>query len=105
MVAEDIRNLLGFYLPPHLTQLVLGAAVALQGVASLTFILGYFVQASAIVLILFLLPVTFMVHDFWTVPDAPRPLEPQTKEEAAEGKTRERDDTHAVIHRRASCCA
>lgn len=42
-------------------------AVGLQLPASVLFILGVHAHLMAKVLLLFLVPVTFLVHDFWTI--------------------------------------
>ena len=46
-----------------------GVAVAGQLVTSLLFMLGFYEVLMARLLLAFVIPVTFLVHDLWTVED------------------------------------
>lgn len=49
--------------------LLLGAAALIELVAGIMLILGLRTRFAALILILFLLPVTFIFHDFWNLVD------------------------------------
>ncbi len=53
----------------------LGAAVALQILGGLFLLVGYKVRLGAFFLIVFLIPVTIIMHDFWSLTDASRQLQ------------------------------
>eukprot|EP00941_MAST-03F_sp_MAST-3F-sp1_P006211 g6211.t1 len=68
MVAEKLRNVIPAT-SVILIRISFGAATALQILASICFIIGVRARFMAKVLLLFLVPVTFLVHDFWTIED------------------------------------
>lgn len=70
MLSEDIGNTLGLALPQGAVPVLLGGAVVGQLCASLLFILGIYTKVAAALLLMFLLPVTLVVHDFWTIGNA-----------------------------------
>ena len=49
---------------------VFGAATAMQLLASIAFMLGFYTKEMSCVLLVFLAVVTIVVHDFWTIPDS-----------------------------------
>jgi putative oxidoreductase len=51
------------------------AAAAVELVAGLCVLVGCCARSAAVVLILYLLPVTFTFHDFWTFPESERPTQ------------------------------
>ena len=55
--------------------ILLGGAVALKLIGSLSLILGLKVRFGAIVLMLFLIPTTLIMHDFWMAAGADREMQ------------------------------
>lgn len=55
--------------------LFLYAAVIVETLGGLALILGWFTRPAAGILALFLIPVTWIFHDFWNAPDAERALQ------------------------------
>ncbi|MEN8145559.1 MAG: DoxX family protein [Gemmatimonadota bacterium] len=49
--------------------LLLGAAIAFELVGGLLLIAGYKTRWAALALILYIIPVTFVIHSFWSVED------------------------------------
>lgn len=49
--------------------LLLGLSIVIEFVGGLSLIFGYKVRALAAILILYLIPVTFLMHDFWMTQD------------------------------------
>lgn len=49
--------------------LLLGLSIVIEFVGGLALLLGYKTRALATVLILYLIPVTLVMHDFWMTPD------------------------------------
>lgn len=45
--------------------LLLGLAIVIELVGGLSLIFGYKIRAMALLLFLYLIPVTFFIHDFW----------------------------------------
>ncbi|CAE7895506.1 ubiad1, partial [Symbiodinium sp. KB8] len=64
-------------LPLPLASTALALAVAGQYLASLAFMFGVYPREAAMVLVAFLAPVTFLVHDFWNVGLRSNAWEPQ----------------------------
>lgn len=54
---------------------ILLAGVVIKIVGSILLILGYNVRLGAVLIILFLIPATWVVHGFWMIPEADRALE------------------------------
>lgn len=50
-------------------EVLLPIAVALEVVGGLSVAAGFYARVGAILLLLFLLPVTFIMHNFWTLDD------------------------------------
>jgi len=50
--------------------LLLPAAIAVELLGGLSLLLGFFSRYGALLLILFLLPATFIFHDFWNIPES-----------------------------------
>jgi len=44
-------------------------AIALELVGGISVIIGYWTRAGVLLLLLFLVPVSFSIHDFWTIED------------------------------------
>lgn len=53
-----------------MVQLLLGLSIVIELVGGLSLILGYKVRALAVLLILYLIPVTLTMHDFWMMQDS-----------------------------------
>jgi len=53
--------------PMATAMVVISGIIALLG--SISIILGYKAKAGAWLIVIFLIPVTFMMHNFWTVTD------------------------------------
>lgn len=66
-------------LPLPLASTALALAVAGQYLASLAFMFGVYPREAAMVLVAFLAPVTFLVHDFWNVGLRSNAWEPQVE--------------------------
>jgi putative oxidoreductase len=49
--------------------LLLGLAIIIEFLGGLSLLLGYKVRFMAIILILYLIPVTYFMHNFWTAQD------------------------------------
>lgn len=49
--------------------LLLGLSIVIEFVGGLSLVFGYKARALAVVLILYLIPVTLMMHDFWMIQD------------------------------------
>ena len=69
LVREKLTNVLPLSPPlaDALMPLALGLAVLLQLAASILFMVGIEPRLMAQLLLAFLLPITFTVHDFWTI--------------------------------------
>ena len=72
MVAEDVRNVFPF-VPRRVIPALFALATGTQLVASVGFIIGVFPRTCAKLLLLFLVPVTMLVHDMWTIEDEDPP--------------------------------
>ena len=75
LLAQKLRNLVGFETPPALHAAMLAGAVVLQLACSTLFILGIEAELNAKLLLAWLAAVTLVMHDFWTVGwnDGPAP--------------------------------
>lgn len=50
---------------------LLSVAVALELIGGASVLLGFYARFGALALLAFLIPVSAMMHDFWTLPDGP----------------------------------
>eukprot|EP00947_MAST-08B_sp_MAST-8B-sp1_P001230 g1230.t1 len=71
LVHQKLNNLVSPFLeiPASASTFALGASVALQLSSSICFMIGVATRPMAALMLLFLLPITFAVHDFWTITD------------------------------------
>jgi len=60
-----------------LTSLAFLSAILMQLLSSVTFILGIYERISALILLVFLVPVTFLVHDMWVIENETNPVRPR----------------------------
>eukprot|EP00940_MAST-03C_sp_MAST-3C-sp2_P000921 g921.t1 len=68
LVHMKLNNVMPGLIKP-ITTIMFATAVTLQLIASVTFVLGFAPRLSAWVLLTFLVPVTFFVHDMWVIRD------------------------------------
>lgn len=73
LVQEKLSNICPFLgsgrCAAPLVPIAFGGAIVVQLVAAVCFILGYEPRLAAQVLLVWLIPVTLCVHDFWTIDD------------------------------------
>lgn len=74
-----------------LTRILFLTAIIMQLVASVTFILGIRERLSALILLLFLVPVTFLVHDMWVIENETTPVRAKKVSNAKDYKAVRRD--------------
>jgi len=82
LVNMKLTNLIP--LPQWATKVAFIVAIVLQLLASLTFIFGIATRFSAYILLAFLVPVTFIVHDLWVIRDEQTPVRARTVTNAAD---------------------
>lgn len=75
LVHMKLNNVVS--LPRALTTAAFLFAVLMQLLSSVTFVLGLHARLSACVLLVFLVPVTFFVHDMWIIRDETTPPRPR----------------------------
>ena len=68
-VHQKLNNLI--YVPKRLSDSLFVFAVVAQLLCSVLFILGYHTRLAAQFLLAWLVPITFIVHDLWTIEGDP----------------------------------
>merc|ERR1711871_275392 len=66
LVHMKTKNVLPF-IPKWFSSILFVSAIILQLVPSVVFILGYETKLMATILLIFIVPITFIVHDMWTI--------------------------------------
>lgn len=89
LIRYKLASGLGLTVPLSVAGVLLAVATGMQLCASVTLAAGYEVKASALVLVLFLWPVTGVIHDFWNVD---LDTKETTASAAAAGRKKKDDD-------------
>lgn len=67
LVHMKLTNVVGQWLPRWLSNIMFLKAVLMQLMASVIFMIGFETTLMAKVMLAFVVPVTFIVHDMWTI--------------------------------------
>lgn len=106
LVHEKLSNLFGGsdgLWPIMLSRIVFGVAAVYQLVCSVLFMLGYEPMLMAQLLLVWIVPITFTVHDMWTIEhDHPAHVNVEALTSMAKGQKKGKKKKVGVIHGDAS---